>query len=35
MLKELPMTPTQSIAVRCTAQAHFASPLGTLLLART
>ena len=29
------MTPTQSIARRCTAQAHLASPLGQLLLART
>ena len=29
------MTPTQSIAARCTAQAHFASPLGPMLLART
>lgn len=29
------MTPTQSIAARCTAQAHLPSPLGPLLLART
>ncbi len=29
------MTPTQSIATRCTAQAHFPSPLGPMLLART
>ncbi len=29
------MTPTQSIARRCTAQAHFSSPLGPILLART
>jgi methylated-DNA-[protein]-cysteine S-methyltransferase len=29
------MTPTRSIAARCTAQAHFSSPLGTMLLART
>jgi methylated-DNA-[protein]-cysteine S-methyltransferase len=29
------MTPTQSIAGRCTAQAHLPSPLGPILLART
>ena len=29
------MTPTQSIAQRCTAQAHLPSPLGPMLLART
>jgi methylated-DNA-[protein]-cysteine S-methyltransferase len=29
------MTTTQSIAARCTAQARFPSPLGTMLLART
>ncbi len=29
------MTPTQSIAQRCTAQAHLSSPLGPILLART
>ncbi|MBT9525056.1 MAG: methylated-DNA--[protein]-cysteine S-methyltransferase [Rhizobacter sp.] len=29
------MTPTQSIAQRCTAQAHLPSPLGPILLART
>lgn len=29
------MTPTQSIATRCTAQAHLPSPLGPMLLART
>ena len=29
------MTPTQSIAARCTAQAHLPSPLGPILLART
>ena len=29
------MTPTQSIAARCTAQAHLPSPLGPMLLART
>jgi methylated-DNA-[protein]-cysteine S-methyltransferase len=32
---ENPMTPTQSIATRCTAQAHLPSPLGPMLLART
>jgi methylated-DNA-[protein]-cysteine S-methyltransferase len=29
------MSPTQTIATRCTAQARFSSPLGTMLLART
>ena len=29
------MSPTQSIAARCTAQARLSSPLGSLLLART
>lgn len=29
------MTPTQTIAARCTAQAHLPSPLGPILLART
>ena len=29
------MTSTLSIAARCTAQAHFESPLGRMLLART
>ena len=34
-MREHTMTPTRSIAARCTAQAHFSSPLGPMLLART